>query len=54
MYPLTLHLGVQRKLTAFAPRKVVYHAVFLEILRRVGENHFFLSDIESDRKWGSV
>ena len=28
MYPLTLHLGVQRKLTAFSPRKVVHHAVF--------------------------
>ena len=27
MYPLTLHLGVQRKLTAFSPRKVV-HSVF--------------------------
>ena len=27
--PLTLHLGVQRKLTAFSPRKVVHHAVFL-------------------------
>ena len=26
---LTLHLGVQRKLTAFSPRKVVHHAVFL-------------------------
>ena len=25
---LTLHLGVQRKLTAFSPRKVVHRAVF--------------------------
>ena len=29
MYPLTLHLGVQRKLAAFSPLKVVHHAVFL-------------------------
>jgi hypothetical protein len=28
MYPLTLHLGVQRKLTAFSPRKVMHHAFF--------------------------
>jgi hypothetical protein len=28
MYPLTLHLGVQRKWTAFSPHKVVHHAVF--------------------------
>jgi hypothetical protein len=28
MYPLTLHLRVQRKLTAFSPRKVMHHAVF--------------------------
>ena len=27
---------------------------FLWILRRVGENFFFLSDIGSERKWGSV
>jgi hypothetical protein len=26
--PLSLHLGVQRNLTAFSPRKVVHHAVF--------------------------
>jgi hypothetical protein len=25
---LTLHLGVQRNLTAFSPHKVVHHAVF--------------------------
>jgi hypothetical protein len=25
---LTPHLGVQRKLTAFSPHKVVHHAVF--------------------------
>jgi hypothetical protein len=40
MYPLTLHLGVQRKLTAFSPRKVVHHAVFCkyyaELARIVG------------------
>ena len=28
MYLLTLHLGVQRKLIAFSPCKVVHHAVF--------------------------
>ena len=28
MYPLTLHLGVQRKWTAFSPHKVVHDAVF--------------------------
>ena len=28
MYPLTLHLGVQRKWTPFFPHKVVHHAVF--------------------------
>ena len=28
---LTLHLGVQRKLTAFSPCKVVHHAVFVNI-----------------------
>ena len=33
MYPLTLHLGVQRKLTAFSPRKVVHHAVFVNIMQ---------------------
>ena len=52
MYPLTLHLGVQRKLTAFSPRKVVYHAVFVNITQ--SWRKLFLSDIGSDRKWGSV
>jgi hypothetical protein len=28
---LTLHLGVQRKLTAFSPHKVVHHAVFCKL-----------------------
>ena len=49
---LTLHLGVQRKLTAFSPRKVVHHAVFCKYYA-VGEKKN-LSDIGSDRKWGSV
>ena len=29
MYPLTLHLGVQRKWTAFSPRKVVHSVFFM-------------------------
>ena len=40
MYPLTLHLGVQRKWIAFSPRKVMYHAVFCKYYA-VGENFFF-------------
>ena len=43
MYPLTLHLGVQRKLTAFSPRKVVHHAVFVNITQS-WRKLFFLSD----------
>jgi hypothetical protein len=31
MYPLTLHLGIQRKLTAFSPHKIVHHALFVNI-----------------------
>ena len=33
MYPLTLHLGVQRKWTVFSPHKVMQVAVFLQIFR---------------------
>ena len=53
MYPLTLHLGVQRKWTAFSPRKVVHHAVFCKYYAELAKT-FFLSDIGSDRNWGSV
>jgi hypothetical protein len=28
MYPLTLHLGVQRKWTAFSSHNIMHHAVF--------------------------
>jgi hypothetical protein len=41
MYPLTLHLGVQRKLTAFSPRKVVYHAVFCKYYAELAKTFFF-------------
>jgi hypothetical protein len=41
MYPLTLHLGVQRKLTAFYPRKVVHHAVFVNITQSWRKLFFF-------------
>ena len=53
MYPLTLHLGVQRKWTAFSPRKVMHHAFFCKYYT-VGEKKKILSDLGSDRKWGSV
>ena len=53
MYPLTLHLGVKRKLTAFSRRKVMHHAVFCKYYAELA-NFFLLSDIGSDRKWGSV
>jgi hypothetical protein len=36
----TLHLGVQRKLTAFSPRKVVHHAVFVNITQ-LAKTFFF-------------
>ena len=51
---LTLPLGVQRKLTAFSPRKVVHHAVFCKYYAELAKTFFFLSDIGSNRKWGSV
>ena len=41
MYPLTLHLGVQRKLTAFFPRKVVHHAVFCKYYAELAKTFFF-------------
>jgi hypothetical protein len=41
MYPLTLHLGEQRKLTAFSPRKVVYHAVFCKYYAELANFFFF-------------
>jgi hypothetical protein len=57
---LTLHLGVQRNLTAFSPHKVVHHAVLYTTLQKKNggtdtktmdqtEPHF-LSDPMSDRK----
>ena len=39
--PLTLHLGVQRKLTAFSPRKVVHHAVFCKYYAELAKTFFF-------------
>ena len=41
MYPVTLHLGVQRKLTAFSPRKVVHHAVFCKYYAELVKTFFF-------------
>ena len=41
MYPLTLHLGVQRKLTAFSPRKVMHHAVFCNYYAELAKTFFF-------------
>ena len=38
---LTLHLGVQRKLTAFSLRKVVHHAVFCKYYAELA-NTFFI------------
>jgi hypothetical protein len=38
---LTLHLGVQRKLTAFSPRKVVHHAVFCKYYVELAKTFFF-------------
>jgi hypothetical protein len=39
--PLTLHLGVQWKLTAFSPRKVVHHAVFCKYYAELAKTFFF-------------
>ena len=42
MYPSnSLHLGVQRKLTAFSPRKVVHHAVFCKYYAELTKTFFF-------------
>ena len=38
---LTLHLGVQRKLTAFSPHKVVHHAVFCKYYAELAKTFFF-------------
>ena len=38
---LTLHLGVQRKLTAFSPRKVVHRAVFCKYYAELAKTFFF-------------
>ena len=38
---LTLHLGVQRKLTAFSPHKVVHHAVFCKYYAELAKPFFF-------------
>ena len=40
MYPLTLYLGVQRKLTAFSPCKVVHHAVFCKYYAELAKTFF--------------
>ena len=41
--PPTLHLGVQRKLTAFSPRKVVNHAVFCKYYAELAKPFFCLT-----------
>jgi hypothetical protein len=41
MYPLTLHLGVQRKWTAFSPSKVVHHDVFCKYYAELTKTFFF-------------
>ena len=41
MYPLTFHFGVQRKWTAFSPRKVVHHAVFCKYYAELAKTFFF-------------
>jgi hypothetical protein len=38
---LTLHLGVQRKLTAFSPHKVVHNAVFCKYYTELAKTFFF-------------
>ena len=38
---LTLHLGVQRNLTAFSPHKVVHHAVFCKYYAELAKPFFF-------------
>ena len=38
---LTLHLGVQRKLTAFSPCKVVHHAVFCKYYAELAKTFIF-------------
>jgi hypothetical protein len=38
---LTLHLGVQRKLSAFSPHKVVHHAVFCKYYAELAKTFFF-------------
>jgi hypothetical protein len=38
--PLTLHLGVQRKLTAFSPRKVAHHAGFCKYYAELAKTFF--------------
>ena len=38
---LTLHFGVQRKLTAFSPHKVVHHAVFCKYYAELAKTFFF-------------
>ena len=53
MYPSNSSFGGTRKLTAFSPRKVVHHAVFCKYYAELAKL-FFLSDIRSDRKCGSL
>ena len=52
---ITLHLGVQRKLTAFSPRKVVHRAAFCKYYTELAKTLFFCltlgqtgSDVLSD------
>jgi hypothetical protein len=41
MYPSNCSFGVQRKLTAFSPRKVVHHAVFCKYYAELAKTVFF-------------
>jgi hypothetical protein len=50
--PLTLHLGVQWKLTAFSPRKVVHHAVFCKYYAELAKTFFYCLTL--DETWSGV
>ena len=54
MYPLTLHLGVQRKLTAFSSRKVVHHAVFCKYYAELAKTFFSVWHWVRQEVWFSL
>ena len=54
MYPLTLHLGVQRKLTAFSPCKVVHHAVFCKYYAELAKTFFSVWHWVRQEVWFSL